>query len=96
LDNQYLHFMVVQALTDSLKKIFGESAKDYTAVIFKLSSGLKSQEDVNMAAQFFAKLFESGYRQSVDAHKEILEKYGLTASIRINQNSDDTQTACSL
>jgi hypothetical protein len=100
LDNHYLHFMVTQALVDSLKKIFGESAKDYMPVIYKLASGLKSQDDVNMAAQFFGKLYEHGYTKSVEAHKDILSQFGFSAKMQINavtdQNLDDGQTACKI
>lgn len=90
--------MVTQALVDSLKKIFGESAKDFMPVIYKLSAGLKSQDDVNMAAQFFGKLYEHGYTKSVEAHKDILSQFGLAAKMQVNevidQNLGDDQTAC--
>ena len=100
MDNQYLHFLVTQALVDSLKKIFGESAKDFMPVIYKLAAGLKSQDDVNMAAQFFGKLYEHGYTKSVEAHKDILSQFGLSAKMQVNavtdQNLGDDQTACKI
>lgn len=98
MDSNYVHFLATQALVDSLKKIFGESAKEFMPIVYKLSLGLKNQEDVNMAAQFFAKLYEQGYSSSVEAHKDALSKLGYLAKIQIStdQNSDDTQTACNV
>jgi len=95
--NQYVHFMITQALMESLKGVLGDSSKDYMAILFKMCSGLTSQQDVESANAFFAKLYQAGYMKSVEAHKEAFAKMGVESVVlSTHQNSDGTETACSL
>lgn len=96
MDNNYIHFMITQALVESLKSVLGDDTKEFMPIIYKMSSGLTSQNDVESASSFFSKLYQAGYMKSLEAHKEAFAKMGMQAVVLPTQNSDDTVTACNL
>lgn len=96
MDNNYIHFMIAQALVDSLKSVLGDDTKQFMPIIYKMSAGLTSQQDVENASAFFSKLYQSGYIKSLDAHKEAFAKMGMQAVVMPPQNQDGIETACSL
>lgn len=96
--NQYVHFMITQALVESLKNLMGDSAKNYLGIVYKMCIGIGSQNELEALSNFLGKVYEAGYMRSVDNHRQALEKMGFQSVVvpNPNQSSDDTEMACSL
>lgn len=96
--NQYVHFMITQALVESLKNLLGDSAKNYMGIVYKMCMGINNQTELEALSGFLGKIFEAGYMKSVENHKQALERMGFQSVVvpNPNQSSDDTEMACSL
>jgi hypothetical protein len=96
--NQYVHFMITQALVESLKGLLGDSAKNYMAVVYKICLGVSTQQELEAVTHFLGKIYEAGYMKSVDNHRQALEQMGFQSVVvpNVNQNSDGTQMECSI
>jgi hypothetical protein len=96
--NQYVHFMITQALTESLKGLLGDSSKNYMGVVYKICLGIANQQELEAVSHFLGKIYEAGYMKSVDNHRQALEQMGFKSVVvpNVNQSLDDTQMECSL
>lgn len=96
--NQYVHFMITQALVESLKSLLGDSAKNYLGIVYKMCMGISNQNELEALSGFLGKVYEAGYMKSVENHRQALEKMGFQSVVvpTPNQSSGDTEMACSL
>lgn len=73
-----------------IKKMCFELAKNKYAeneeIIDRLLSSIVTKHDAEKFIKFIMDMYESGYKRSIDDHKEILEKLGYSVKITNGQS----------
>ena len=76
-----------------IKKLCFEIAKhkfvENEEILDRLLSSIVTKHDAEKFIKFIMDIYESGYKKSIDDHKNILEKLGYTVKISSNQSSKD-------
>lgn len=76
-----------------IKKLCYEIAKNKYSeneeILDRLISSIVTKHDAEKFVKFIMDIYESGYKKSVDDHKNILEKLGYSVKITNTQSSND-------
>ena len=82
-DAGYANFLKTHGLLSHISKWNIDDVENYYPIIYKICSVITSSQELELAASFLNKVYESGYYKSVQDHKQALEKLGLSTKISI-------------
>jgi hypothetical protein len=82
-DAGYVNFLKTHGLLSHIAQWNIDGKEAYYPIIYKICSVINSNQELELAASFLNKIYESGYYKSIQDHQAALEKLGLSTKISI-------------
>lgn len=88
MSNDYAAHVKSQAIMGHIKKLIPEKANLFDPLIYKISYFLSNDNEVVAFTSLINAMYEAGFYKSAEAHKDALNKLGLTTVFNVEQMPD--------